>query len=339
MAVARQSAAAVQPPMKFSVALCTYNGAGYLREQLETIAAQSRPPDELVVCDDGSTDGTLPMLQAFAAVAKFPVRIKVNETRLGSTRNFDQALELCAGEYIAFADQDDVWMSRKLEELEKRLMNGAALAFTDGDIVDKSLQPLGRSVWQAVRFGDQEQSLFKRGRAFEVLLDHNVATGAAMAFRAHFKSLIRPIPDGLFHDGIPVLHDWWTAILIAAVSDISFVNERLFKYRQHEAQQLGVREFQDTAPPGIFASRSSSFQKELGYLSAIHERLSAHTGFQTPARFLDRLRTHIEHLQIRLTLPRRRPRRIAPVARELFSRRYHRYSNGLRSAAKDMLVR
>src|SRR5215468_7332763 len=125
--------------MKISVAICTYNGARFVREQLASIAAQTRPPDELIVCDDGSKDATVEIINSFARASGFPVQLKINEARLGSTRNFDQALGLCNGEGIAFSDQDDVWLPQKLEMLEKHLMRGAALAFTDGEVVDSSL--------------------------------------------------------------------------------------------------------------------------------------------------------------------------------------------------------
>src|SRR5213080_381833 len=97
-----------------SVALCTYNGAAYLGEQLDSIVAQSRPPDELVVCDDGSTDETVEVLETFLAEAPFPVRLQRNEANLGFVKNFEQAISLCTGDFVALSDQDDVWMPGKL---------------------------------------------------------------------------------------------------------------------------------------------------------------------------------------------------------------------------------
>ena len=98
-----------------SVALCTYNGARFLEEQLASLLAQNRRPDELVVCDDRSTDSTVQMLESFSRSAPFPVRIQVNPVNLGSTVNFDRAMRLCAGSLIAFCDQDDIWLPHKLE--------------------------------------------------------------------------------------------------------------------------------------------------------------------------------------------------------------------------------
>src|ERR687894_3003245 len=102
-------------PARFSVAMCTYNGARFVAEQLASVAAQTRPPDELVVCDDGSTDETCRLVEEFAARAPFPVRLFVNERNLGSTRNFGRAVALCEGDLVALSDQDDVWHPEKLE--------------------------------------------------------------------------------------------------------------------------------------------------------------------------------------------------------------------------------
>lgn len=322
--------------------MCTYNGARYVREQLESIATQTRPPDELIVCDDGSIDQTADTVTAFARTASFPVRLQVNETNLGSTKNFEQALKICKGDLIAFSDQDDVWLPEKLSQLERALENGAALAFTNGEVVDDSLKPLGRSVWDTLGFSAKEQETFRQGRAFDVLLDHNVATGAAMAFRADFKDLILPIPDNLIHDGVPVLHDWWAALLVAAVSKISFIAEQLLKYRQHERQQMGVYGALEPSsamtakePFREAAVRRNSFASEINYFDALHERLSSRPGFRARAEILEELQQRVEHLTTRARLPEARLQRIGPIVRELFKRRYDRYSNGLFSAGKD----
>ena len=105
-------------PPRFSVAMCTYNGARFVAEQLESVAAQTRPPSELVVCDDRSTDGTARLVEQFAARAPFPVRLFVNERNLGSTANFGRAVTLAEGDLVALCDQDDVWRPEKLEPTE-----------------------------------------------------------------------------------------------------------------------------------------------------------------------------------------------------------------------------
>src|SRR5947208_14214106 len=102
------------PKRSISVAMCTYNGERFLKEQLESLAAQTRQPDELVVCDDRSTDSTPHIVEAFARAAPFPVRLEVNDRCLGSTKNFEHAILRCTGALIALSDQDDVWHPEKL---------------------------------------------------------------------------------------------------------------------------------------------------------------------------------------------------------------------------------
>src|SRR5688572_14133745 len=101
---------------KFSVAMCTYNGARYLKEQLDSFTVQTRLPDELIVCDDGSSDETCQIVSTFAASAPFTVRLEVNQQTLGSTQNFAKAIQLCRGDLIALCDQDDVWLPGKLDK-------------------------------------------------------------------------------------------------------------------------------------------------------------------------------------------------------------------------------
>ena len=94
---------------RLSIAMCTYNGARFLSEQLESIAVQTRLPDELIVCDDRSTDGSVEIIRNFALHAPFEIRLEINTNNLGSTKNFEKAIGLCKGEIIALADQDDVF--------------------------------------------------------------------------------------------------------------------------------------------------------------------------------------------------------------------------------------
>ena len=112
---------------QISIAMATFNGADYLTAQLESLVAQTLPPCELVITDDGSTDDTKYVVTAFAARSPFPVHWHDNDTRLGYRANFMRAASLCSGELIAFCDQDDIWYPEKLET--------AAVAFSDADVM------------------------------------------------------------------------------------------------------------------------------------------------------------------------------------------------------------
>jgi glycosyltransferase involved in cell wall biosynthesis len=102
-----------------SIAMATYNGERFLEEQLRTLGEQVKLPDEVVVCDDGSTDRTLEILVQFAERAPFRVRLVINDQRLGWRENFLKAASLCTSDYIAFCDQDDVWLPDKLSVVSR----------------------------------------------------------------------------------------------------------------------------------------------------------------------------------------------------------------------------
>src|SRR5689334_15342031 len=108
--------------------MCTYNGAQFLNEQLASIVAQTRLPDELVICDDCSTDKTRALLTTFAATSPIKIKLKINQVRLGSTKNFEQAIGLCESDIIALCDQDDIWLPDKLALTED--------AFTTNPVID-----------------------------------------------------------------------------------------------------------------------------------------------------------------------------------------------------------
>ena len=121
--------------------MTTCNGALYLRDQLDSFKNQVRLPDELIVCDDGSTDETLTILKEFKHTAPFDMTVIQNENNIGYTKNFEQAMLNCSGDLIFFSDQDDVWFSSKIVVVAKTFQDNPdiLLVIHDGDLVDKNL--------------------------------------------------------------------------------------------------------------------------------------------------------------------------------------------------------
>jgi glycosyltransferase involved in cell wall biosynthesis len=327
--------------MKISVAMCTYNGARYLPEQLESLALQTRLPDELIVCDDNSTDQTVHLLSDFAASASFPVSVNVNKQTLGLIKNFEQVISLCQGDVIALCDQDDVWLPEKLERFAAEFSRSpeVGLVFTDAEVVDENLQPAGYSLWQKLGFSNRESDELQRGQGFDALLQGATVTGATAAFRTRFKPLVLPFPTNL-----NVIHDAWTSMLVAAVSQVLPVEDRLIKYRQHESQQVGALE---RNVPGATRSpakarealgRQNPYAETLAIARAVHRRLIDCREEFDSREVLRGLEAKIIHLTVRARLSRMRLPRAPYIMRELLTGRYHRYSNGLRSAVKDLFA-
>jgi glycosyltransferase involved in cell wall biosynthesis len=317
-------------PLSFSVCMCTYNGEKYLASQLESIVAQKRLPDELIVCDDGSKDSTLTVLDGFAARAPFPFRIYRNSKNTGVTRNFEQAVGLAQGHIIVTADQDDIWYSNKLAQLEKEFENTSSvgLAFSDAELVDGEGQQLGRRLWRSVKFPASRVRAVEQGNAFATLLRRSAVTGAAMAFRAEHRDLILPIPPEWFHDE-------WIALLVSAVARLKPVAEPLMAYRLHGGNQAGVY-------PDTFTGRAQqSIQTPKSYYRSVCERFEKlrmrllYNNVNRP-ELVASVERKIRHFQVRAELPQSRLRRAPIVLRELIRLGYTRYSGTTLSCIRDM---
>ncbi len=317
---------------RLSVALCTYNGEARLAAQLDSIAAQTRPPDELIACDDRSTDGTRRVLEAFAARSPFPIAIRVNAENLGTGRNFEQAISLCSGDVVALADQDDVWMPRKLEKLEEAFARrpSAGLVFSDAELVDDDLKPLGVGLWERVEFTPKRRAMFDAGNAWKALLARNVVTGATAAFKRAYLRAAVPFP-GSWH------HDAWIAFVVSLLADIAYVDEPLIRYRQHAAQQIGARERAPLTRDAVLGDNTAAYAREFRRCADAHRRLKR---FRGSVRRYDAVEAAVRdravYHYLRSRLPKERRGRIRSVAANLCSLRYQRYANGLVSAAKDL---
>ena len=325
--------------MKLSIAMCTYNGAAYLRQQLASIAEQKRRPDELVVCDDASRDGTYEIVAAFAAEASFPVRLYINQQNLGSNKNFEQAINLCEGDVIALCDQDDIWHPEKLALIEEvfAAQPETALVFTNGEVVDENSRPANYTLWQGVSFGPRLQSKVRAGQAFQALGERTLITGAAMAFRARFTELVLPIPEE-----IGFVHDEWIALLIAACAKLAMVDRPLIKYRHHPHQQIGVS--RPSPEPGQSSvdqvreamQRKNPFLTEIRKLRAVEDRLASNRDSFDCENAYRMVQDKTAHLEARVGILEQGLEALPCVLQELLMFRYHRYSHGLCSAVKDL---
>jgi glycosyltransferase involved in cell wall biosynthesis len=210
------------------VALATYNGARYLPELLASLAGQERPPDELVIGDDGSSDETLRILHDFAENAAFPVQVATNAERLGYADNFLCIAARCAGDVICFCDQDDIWLASKLSRVEEAFGSAPApiLVAHYGDVVNASGQPLGRR--------------FPRGDVEGGFCPPHAPEAHFPGFAISIRSDLLSVTDRATRpkDGDPraelLGHDTWTWLLASCVGTILVLPEALVSYRQHQ---------------------------------------------------------------------------------------------------------
>jgi glycosyltransferase involved in cell wall biosynthesis len=324
--------------VKLSIAMCTYNGAQFLSEQLASLQNQQRQPDEIIICDDRSTDKTVRIIERWARDAPCDVRICVNDKQLGSTRNFEKAISLCSGDLISLCDQDDVWLEHKLSEAEAAFLSDPTLGawFTDALLVDETLNRLPVTLWERVGFTRGWQYKVGSNGKLRTLLRRSFITGATLVFPARYRDLVLPIPPGLQF----FIHDRWIATLIAAVAPISFSDRPSMLYRQHRGQQLGVS-YRPTLDEKIAAHLSRHeqlYRGDLIVVEAISSRLKSHAGSSLSLATLDALDGRERLLRMRTSLPPSRRRRLGPVLRALLTGQYSRYGEGLPSGLKDLLL-
>ncbi len=319
--------------MQISIAMCTFNGEAFIAEQLESIAKQTLRPDELIVSDDGSTDRTVSIVEAFASTAPFTVRLLANAKNVGINKNFERAIAACRGDVIALCDQDDVWRVDKLAIIGQRFAADpdTGLVFSDAELVDEALRPLDQTLSQRVGLGSRLQQMISDGMAIDVLAEDNIVTGATAAFRSLFKSLILPIPEGA------LVHDGWSALLVASVSGISFIDLPLIKYRQHPRQQLGAPHRNLRGMLATPRSDAGRYLSMAAQLEAACERLDLQNN-PCAARASSIIKMKITHLRARATLPPARMRRLPVVVAEIANGNYRRYSSGILSAVKDLTL-
>jgi glycosyltransferase involved in cell wall biosynthesis len=215
--------------LKVSIALAAYNGEKYLKKQLESIFSQTHSDIEVVVCDDCSTDKTLKILASYRKEKR--LRIFINKKNLGYIKNFERAISLCTGDYIALSDQDDVWMPDKIEILVNNIGN-YSLIYSDAELIDGNDRLICDSFMKYQHIDVPEED-----EQFKKLLFRNYYTGCTMMFTRSLASKIIPIPE------TENVHDWWIALCASTENKIKFLNQTLIKYRFHSANVIGAKIF------------------------------------------------------------------------------------------------
>ncbi|HSF39047.1 MAG TPA: glycosyltransferase [Thermoanaerobaculia bacterium] len=211
------------PEPLVSVAVATRNGARYLREQLDSIYAQTWTNLEVVATDDASTDGTAGILAGYAR--ERGLRFEVNPAPLGLVKNFERAIWLCQGDFIALSDQDDVWKPEKIATLVERI-GGATLIY--GNIQEHIDLDGSRKVEEGFepifRFARAHGS----GRPTRHLLAENWVVSHSVMFRRELAGHALPIPPHQRY------HDGWLALVASKLGGIVYLDERLQVYRRHK---------------------------------------------------------------------------------------------------------
>lgn len=201
--------------MKISVAMATYNGATFLKEQLQSLAYQTHRPDELIVTDDGSTDATIAILDEFSKTSPFQVRIFQGSVNQGVAANFGRAISLTTGDIIFLCDQDDFWFPEKIKWMSSQLMKKPNIQclMCDAQFTDAKLQPRG---------GTKKNAIKNAG-----LAEEHFVMGCCVAARRSLINLSLPMLHG------EKSHDNWIVGLSDMLGTTQRTNSVMQLYRIH----------------------------------------------------------------------------------------------------------
>ncbi len=226
-----------------SVVLCTYNGEKFLSQQLDSILNQTHKVDEIIICDDCSSDTTSSILEEYRN--RFPEVIKAlyNKKSLKVIKNFEQAIKQSSGDIILLCDQDDIWKENKVDRIvnyfQKNL--GILAVFHELELMDEDnhTHTLGETMLDKLDVNKQLLNRIKEENSwFQFLLFRNIVTGAAMAIKKEAKKYIFPF---VTHN-VAIIHDYDIALVLSNQNKFDFLEEKLGYYRIHSAQQVGVKQ-------------------------------------------------------------------------------------------------
>lgn len=238
----------------YEVVICTYNGADFIDEQLSSILTQKPAPKRVIVSDDGSSDGTLELVQAQIQNSSIPIDV-IRGPGQGIVANALHALRHTQAEYVFLADQDDIWLENKASLFCEKMMNTAKphLIFSDAWVWYPGRDP-EITFWNADRLRPTN-AYDPRQLAF-----HNAVQGASACVNRALIDAVRGHPD-------IAMHDWWLGLIAAGTGQVSIIAQPTLLYRQHDRNQLGAQSRKVDAGGPIKRYR----KKRRAWLTALHQ--------------------------------------------------------------------
>ena len=210
-----------------SIAMCSYNGERFIKEQIDSILYQTYSNFELIITDDCSSDKTIEIIKNYQENDK-RIKLYQNETNLGFVKNFEKSISLCTGDYIALADQDDIWKKDKLKTFIENIGENV-LIYSDALLIDEHASSMEKELIRP----DKDLISGSNNRAFIL---ENCISGNTLMFKKELVEQILPIPDDIS------FHDRWIAFVASTYGSIIFTDEPMTYYRRYSEQITKKRE-------------------------------------------------------------------------------------------------
>jgi glycosyltransferase involved in cell wall biosynthesis len=211
-----------------SIAMATYNGEKFITRQLDSIFTQTYGPLEVIAVDDCSNDETPTILEEYRK--RYGLMVVRNPKRLGFVKNFEKAILLCSGEYIALSTQDDIWLPNKIERLVSSIKK-ATLICSDVSLIDEHDEVIVPSLERALHI-----PVPRTENQFTTLVFLDYVRGCSSMFHQSLIPHALPIPEAAMS------HDWWLGICATRLRGVTYLPEQLTLYRRHSFNTVGVHE-------------------------------------------------------------------------------------------------
>jgi glycosyltransferase involved in cell wall biosynthesis len=225
----------VSSNISISVALCTFNGKRFLLEQIKSILAQTRMPDEIIVSDDCSNDGSLDLAERLLSSSSCNIKTYRNSRNIGYVKNFEKAISKSTCDITLMCDQDDIWLPKKIEVIEDVFQKNESVGLVlhnfrkidqyGADFNEELQEFYGEKKLTSLELEDD----FSKNSILSMMLPYPRSWyGCMMAFRTRYLPLILPIYPGKGHDD-------WIMKLLAPISEVKFIADPLILYRIHQS--------------------------------------------------------------------------------------------------------
>jgi glycosyltransferase involved in cell wall biosynthesis len=324
--------------MKISTVIPTYQGARFLEEMLQSVQNQSRRPDELIISDDASTDNTCQIVEEFACGSPFPVHL-LRHGPSGITENYLNGIRRATGDVIVVGDQDDIWVSNRIEEIESLFVRSSDIALVSCDslLVDEKACDHGTTIRGGARKSSRLSSRINRGDDFLEFLKGNLWLLAhTLSFRSAIQSALINKPKNIsgwwFED--------WAACIGVCSGRLALIPEALTLYRQH-ANQASKKSATATISlkQGATSKYSDRIQRMEFCLSLMSaSRLEKCFDNLESERRMKILREYLGFLERRDTLLQSTmPSGVLAAVNLLIAGEYRRFSRGILSFWSDMI--
>jgi len=327
--------------VKISLVLATCNGERFVGEQIASVLAGTRLPDEIVVVDDASVDGTILAVERALGAAPSSTTTRIDKIRAneGACRAFRRGVRVSTGDAVLFCDQDDWWLPGKVARSEAALDGapGVLMAYGDGRIVDEGLRDEGRTI-----FGTRAHARLELGGArdpMEVAANPDVK-GCTMALRGDFvRELFERSGEGF---GRWWGHDHWAALFAHGLGEVVAIPEPLLLYRRHAGNLSFAGRFEMLSPRhwsgALRRARGEGHGFYEGRYACALEVARGYGSSFSPAMLAAIERFHAISVRRRETGSRPRLARIVPAMRLWSSGFYGRHYNGSLSLLRDVLL-